>query len=72
MYLGGFLMGILSLGILKFGVMFLSAWLLWKVYQGTSRSPKATLKALALAEHTNAGRFLFWGLLAFFISELII
>jgi len=70
MYLGGFLVGIFSIGILKIGVMFLSVWLLWKIQQGRSGRPKANLRVLARAEHGVTGKFLFWGLFAFFISEL--
>ena len=71
MYFGSFLVVLLTGGVVKPAVMLLSAWLLWSVYRGRSGRPTATLRALAGRDHAVTGRFLFWGLLAFVVSELV-
>lgn len=70
MYLGAFLAGLFSIVVFKISVMILLGWLLWRVGVGVADRKGASLQALGRAEYGVAGKFMFWGLLSFFVSEV--
>jgi hypothetical protein len=69
-YLGAFVLGLLSVGILKPMVTLLAAWLLGRVCAAGRAARKPPLGALASPAHAEARVALAAGLAAFLVSEL--
>ncbi|OIP30286.1 MAG: hypothetical protein AUK47_25505 [Deltaproteobacteria bacterium CG2_30_63_29] len=69
MYFGGFLLGLLSVGVMKTGVTLVTIWLIWR-FAGALRGDPRKLPGLVGEPHREAGRAMVLGLFLFLLSEL--